>query len=36
MKIIKDKFGLKNSKIPERDFLYLPGGPNLKKKKLTS
>ena len=33
MKIIKDKLGLKNSVIPERDFLYLPGVPNLKKKK---
>ena len=31
MKIIKDKLGLKNSVIPEKNFLYLPGGPNLKK-----
>ena len=34
MKIIKDKLGLKNSIIPERDFLYLPGGPSLKKKEI--
>ena len=37
MKIIKDKLGLKNSVIPEKkNFLYLPGGPNLKKHKLIS
>ncbi len=34
MRIKKDKLGFKNSIIPEKDFLYLPGGPNLKKKEI--